>query len=84
MDNHIAYKDKDIPTHLEVFDSPSAKEREAELFLRIGNETAKKGVWDSDWLMEKYPSRFEMGYLREQLQGDQYDPALYTENDENI
>ncbi|MGC6421862.1 MAG: hypothetical protein ACON43_03535 [Flavobacteriaceae bacterium] len=84
MNNGIVYRDRDTSTHLEVFDSPSAKEREAELFQRIGNETARNGIWDSDWLMKKYPSRFEMGYLREQLEGDQYDPALYTENDEDV
>ena len=84
MDNRIVYKDKDTPKHLGEFDSPSAKEREAELFQQVGNETVKKGLWDSDWLMKKYPSRFQKGYLREQLLEDQYDPALYTVNDENI
>ena len=76
--------DKDNPKHLDDFESPSAREREAELFQQIGNETVKKGLWDSDWLEKKYPSRFQKGYERVQLLEDQYDPALYTENDENI
>jgi hypothetical protein len=84
MDNRIVYKDKDTPKQLEMFNSPSIKEREAQLFQQIGDETVKKGFWDSDWLAKKYPSRFQKGYLREQLLEDQYDPALYTENDENI
>jgi hypothetical protein len=35
-------------------------------------------LWDSNWLREKYPSRFDNYYYREDLQEDQYDPALYN------
>ena len=36
----------------------------------------KNNLWDSDWLREKYPKRFDEYYFREDLQDDQYDPAL--------
>lgn len=44
----------------------------------------KNMQWDSHWLMDKYPSRFEGEYTREILQDDQYDPALYPDEEAHI
>ena len=38
----------------------------------------KNKLWDLDWLKIKYPDRFDNYYYREDLQEDQYDPALYN------
>jgi len=35
-------------------------------------------LWDSDWLKKIYPERFDNYYHKEDLQDDQYDPALYN------
>lgn len=43
------------------------------------NYLTKKNLWDSSWLENKYPSRFEGSgsWNIMELEEDKYDPALY-------
>ena len=44
---------------------------------QMANKTIKEDLWDSHWLMKKYPNRFNADYEKEDLGGDIYDPALF-------
>lgn len=44
---------------------------------QMADKTIKEDLWDSHWLMEKYPSRFNADYEKEDLGDDIYDPALF-------
>ena len=48
------------------------------LIRKNAQRTIDKNLWDNYWLRKKYPERFDNYYHKEDLQDDQYDPALYN------
>tara|TARA_A100001015_G_C15027658_1_gene731399 strand:- start:2694 stop:2927 length:234 start_codon:yes stop_codon:yes gene_type:complete len=41
--------------------------------------TIKENLWDSSWLVKKYPNRFDGLYEKWELGDDVYDPALFPD-----
>jgi len=53
-------------------------ERKKDLLMRKkAQQTIDEELWDSTWLRESYPDRFDELYEKWELADDQYDPALF-------
>ena len=52
------------------------------LMRRRAKRTIDENLWDTSWLKEKYPDRFDAVYEKWELGNDQFDPALFPEKQE--
>lgn len=54
------------------------------LMRKRAQRTIDKKLWDSTWLREKYPNRFDEVYEKSELGTDIYDDALFPKDDEEV